>query len=151
MHIGLGCAVENMILATQAEGFDVRVSLLPDIKYVDHVAHLALTPTQVQASHLYPVIPSRHTNRGPYDRSKSVGSHVLDSLAKLSNDDSVRIFWFAESATQDRFGKVAIAAAEALIADEQQSRDRAAGGVRVGQMSRPTTMGSRLMHKVLTP
>jgi hypothetical protein len=48
---------------------------------------------------------------------------VLDSLAKLSDDDMVRIFWFAESATRDRFGKVAIAVAEALIADEQQSRD----------------------------
>ena len=34
MHIGLGCAVENMILATQTEGFDVQVSLLPDSKYV---------------------------------------------------------------------------------------------------------------------
>jgi hypothetical protein len=123
MHIGLGCAVENMILAAQAEGLDVQVSLLPDSKYVDHVAHLALTPTQAQASDLYPAIPSRHTNRGPYDLSKSVGSDVLDSLAKLSNDDTVRIFWFAESAARHRFGKVAIAAAEALIADEQQSRD----------------------------
>jgi len=123
MHIGLGCAVENMILTAQAEGFDVQVSLLPDSKYVDHVAHLALTPTQAQASDMYPVIPMRHTNRGPYYLSKSVGSSVLDTLAKLSNDDTVRIFWFAESATRDRFGKVAIAAAEALIADEQQSRD----------------------------
>jgi len=41
MDIGLGCAVENMILATQAEGFDVQLSLLPDSKYPDHVAHLA--------------------------------------------------------------------------------------------------------------
>jgi len=72
MHIGLGCAVENMILATQTEGFDVQVSLLPDSKYVGHVAHLALRPTQAQASDLFAVIPSRHTNRGPYDLSKSV-------------------------------------------------------------------------------
>ena len=68
MHIGLGCAVENMILATQAEGFDVQLSLLPDSKYLDHVAHLALTAAaRAQASDLYPVIPSRHTSRGPYD------------------------------------------------------------------------------------
>jgi hypothetical protein len=124
MHVGLGCAVENMILAAQAEGFDVQVSLLPDSKYLDHVAHLALTPAaRPQSSDLYPVIPSRHTNRGPYDLSKSVGSDVLDSLAKLSDHDTVRIFWFAESARRDQFAKVAIAAAEALIADEQQSRD----------------------------
>ena len=124
MYVGLGCAVENMILAAQAEGFDVQVSLLPDSKYLDHVAHLALTPAaRPQASDLYPVIPSRHTNRGPYDLSKSVGSDLLDSLAKLSDHEIVRIFWFAESARRDQFAKVAIAAAEALIADEQQSRD----------------------------
>jgi len=116
--------VENMILATQAEGFDVQLSLLPDSKYLDHVAHLALTAAaRAQASDLYPVIPSRHTNRGPYDLSKSVGSDVLDSFATLSDDETVRILWFAESAARDRFGKVAIAASEVLIADEQQSRD----------------------------
>src|SRR5215831_8995346 len=54
MHIELGCAVENMMLAAGAEGLDVQVGLLPDSKYVDHVAHLALTPTQAQASDLYP-------------------------------------------------------------------------------------------------
>ena len=123
MHIGLGCAVENMILATQAEGFDVQLSLLPDSKYPDHVAHLALTPAQAQGSDLFAVIPSRHTNRGPYDLSKSVGSDVLDSFATLSDDETVRILWFAGSAARDRFGKVAIAASEVLIADEQQSRD----------------------------
>ena len=81
-----------MILATQAEGFDVQISLLPDGKYLDHVAHLALTPAgRDQASDLYPVIPRRHTNRGPYDLSKSVGSDILDSFAKLSDDDTVRI------------------------------------------------------------
>jgi hypothetical protein len=89
MHIGLGCAVENMILAAQAEGFDAEVGFLPDSKYLDHVAHLAFTPAQARGSDLFPVIPSRHTNRGPYNLSKSVGSNVLDSLAALSDHDTV--------------------------------------------------------------
>src|SRR5262249_9726470 len=112
MHIGLGCAVENMILATQAEGFDIEVGLLPDSKYLDPVPLWPWPPAKAQGSNLSPAIPSRHTNRGPYDLSKSVGSNVLDSLATLSDHDTVRIFWFAESAKRDQFGKVAIAAAE---------------------------------------
>src|SRR5262249_45233336 len=92
-------------------------------KYLDQVAHLALTPAQAQGSDLFPVIPRRHTNRGPYDVSKPVDPNVLDSLAALSDHETVRIFWFAEPAKRNHFGKVAIAAAEALIADEQQSRD----------------------------
>src|SRR6516162_8048010 len=65
MHIGLGCAVENMILAAQAERFDLQVGLLPNNEYPDHVAHLAFRPAQARASDLYAAIPSRHTNRGP--------------------------------------------------------------------------------------
>ena len=44
MHIGLGCAVENMVLAAQAEGFAAQVTLLPDSGRPEHVAHLELTP-----------------------------------------------------------------------------------------------------------
>jgi hypothetical protein len=48
--------------------------------------------------------------------------HVRRSINSSSwAFDTVHIFSLAESATRDRFGKVAIAAAEALIADEQQS------------------------------
>ena len=39
MHIGLGCVVENMTLAAQAEGFTVATSLLPDGAASEHVAH----------------------------------------------------------------------------------------------------------------
>lgn len=123
MHIGLGCAVENMTLAAQAEGFTVRVTLIPDSAYPDHVAHLALTPGQAQVSDLYSAIPSRHTNRSPYDTNKSVKADILNSLTALSNDDSVHVFWYANSSARDKFGKIAIAAAQALIADEQQSID----------------------------
>jgi len=71
---------------------------------------------------VYRVIPSRHTNRGPYNLSKSAGSNVLYSLAKQSDDDTVRISWFAEQLRETNLGG-SIAAAEALIGDEQQSSD----------------------------
>jgi hypothetical protein len=123
MHIGLGCAVENMILAAQAEGFTVEVSLLPDRTDPEHVAHLALTAGQAQVSDLYTAIPNRHTNRSPYDLTRSVAPDLLASLAALSNDDAVQVFWYADSAARDKFGAYGVAAAEALIADEQQSID----------------------------
>jgi len=123
MHIGLGCAVENMTLAAQAEGFTVQANLLPDGTYPDHVAHLTLTLGQAQISELYSAIPNRHTNRSPYDVGKSIGRDILDSLTALSNDAAVQVFWYADPVARDKFGKYAVAAAEALIADEQQSID----------------------------
>ena len=123
MHIGLGCAVENMSLAAQAEGFTVETSLLPDGPSSEHVAHLALTTGQAQVSDLYKAIPNRHTNRGPYDVTKSVSPDTLNTLTALSNDDAVKVFWYADAAAKDKFGTYELAAAEALIADEQQSID----------------------------
>lgn len=123
MHIGLGCAVENMTLAAQAEGFTVEVSLLPDSNDPEHVAHLALTAGQPQVSDLYTAIPNRHTNRSPYDLTRSVAPDLLTSLAALADDDAVHVFWYTDSAARDKFGAYGIAAAETLIADEQQSID----------------------------
>ncbi|MBA3869292.1 MAG: hypothetical protein H0X30_09065 [Anaerolineae bacterium] len=123
MHIGLGCAVENMTLAAQAEGFTVEVSLLPDGTDPQHVAHLALAAGQSQVSDLYNAIPNRHTNRSPYDLTRTVAPDMLASLAALSDDDAVQVFWYADVAAKDKFGTYELAAAEALIADEQQSID----------------------------
>jgi hypothetical protein len=127
MHIGLGCAVENMTLAAQAEGFAAQVTLLPGganpAADPAHVARLALTPAPPQTSDLYSAIPARHTNRGPYDRARAIAPDVLNALAALSNDDDLRLYWYMEHAPRDTFGKYAVASAEALIADEQQSMD----------------------------
>jgi len=123
MHIGLGCAIENMRLAALAEGFSAAISLLPDPAYLDHVAHLELTAAPAQVTDLYIAIPERHTNRGPYDLSRPVGKDALDALAVLSDDDQLRVFWFTDQAARDPFARVALAAAQALIADQGQSID----------------------------
>src|SRR5512138_3857465 len=39
MYIGLGCALENMLLAAQAEGFSTRFRLLPAPADETHAAH----------------------------------------------------------------------------------------------------------------
>jgi hypothetical protein len=72
VHLGLGCAVENMTLVAQAEGFTVEVRLLTDGADLEHVAHLALTTGQAQLSDLYTAIPNCHTNRSPYHLTRSV-------------------------------------------------------------------------------
>lgn len=123
MHIGLGCMLENMALAAQAEGFAAQIDLLPDPTYPDHVAHIALTPAPAHASELYQAIPNRHTNRGPYDPAQPVGQETLDALAALSNDDGLRVFWFVDAAARGAFSRAALDAAQALIADEHQSID----------------------------
>ena len=123
MHIGLGCVVENMALAARAEGYAAQVTLLPDSRQREHVAHLALTPSTPVAAELFNAIPNRHTNRGPYDRARPVTAQVLEALSALAADPAVRLIWHVEPAARDTFGCYAVAAAVALVADEQQSQD----------------------------
>jgi hypothetical protein len=123
MYIGLGCALENMILTAEAEGFAASPGLMPDSADETHVAHLEFSPAAPNTSELYSIIPFRHTNRAAYDITREVSAETLSVINNLVANEDVRLFWFADQSSKDKFGQVAIAATEALINDEQQSID----------------------------
>ena len=128
MYLGLGCALENMHLAAAAEGFTANIHLLPDPTSETHAARLSLipapTPTGAGAAlALYEAIPHRHTNRAAYDTTRPVADAVFTALNDLISEEAVRLFWYRDDLARQTFGEVAIAAASALIADEQQSLD----------------------------
>jgi hypothetical protein len=123
MYIGLGCAVENMKLAAEAEGFFADIRLLPDPGAEVHAASISLASASPLVSDLYSAIPTRHTNLGPYDSARSVADSVFDDIAALVSESDVRLIWFKDEPARAKFGEVAIAATEALVADEQQSMD----------------------------
>jgi len=123
MYIGLGCAIENMTLSAEAEGFSADITLMPDPSNTTHVARLALTNSTVNVSKLYKAIPNRHTDRGKYDTTRAVSMDVLNNIDALISEPDLQIIWFHDAAGHAHFSEVAIAGAEALIADEQQSMD----------------------------
>ncbi len=123
MYIGLGCAVENMLLAASAEGFSAALQLMPDSADGTHAAHIELLPASPLPSNLYSAIPNRHTNRGAYDTTRPVASETLETIQSLVTEANVRLFWYKGKTECTQFSQVAIEATEALIADEQQSAD----------------------------
>lgn len=61
---GLGCAVENMVIAAGAAGLTTKVTLFPDGLASDHVARIVLREGgSGQDRDLAAAIPYRHTNR----------------------------------------------------------------------------------------
>src|SRR6202163_4988998 len=97
MHIGLGCALENLLLAATANGYSTQVTLSPDAADETLVARIALAPGSAPVSTLYNVIPLRHTNRYPYDTGRPVTAATLDALSALGDDPDVRVFWFGST------------------------------------------------------
>lgn len=123
MFIGLGCAVENMVLASEAEGFAVTLQLMPSPEDETHAAHLELAASSPRQPDLYAAIPSRHTDRSAYDMTRPILPETLTALDQLALEENVRLFWFADASAREKFGQAAIQSTEALINDEAQSVD----------------------------
>lgn len=124
MHIGLGCALENLLLAADAKGFDRQLSLMPDLEDGTHVARIDLSPGKPLDSILYKAIPLRHTNRGIYDIDRPLSEETLQALRQLGSVDSeVKVFWFTTELERRQVGNSIIEATQAIIGDREQSQD----------------------------
>ncbi len=123
MHIGLGCAIENMVLTAPANGYVPLVTLRPDATDATHIAQIDLTPAAVSASALYQAIPHRHTNRYPYDTKRTVEQTTLATLSALNADAQVRVFWFTSADQHKQVGDLMNAAAHAFVADKVMNTD----------------------------
>ena len=131
MHLGLGCAVENMTLSGPPNGYAVRVEAVPgaltDLVQRDRpvlAATLRLSKEQPGAADpLYRAIPERHTNRYSYDRSRLLDPEWMDSARRLGEGEGVRVILLAEGAGRDQLEAAVIDATRAIIADERMIAD----------------------------
>ena len=131
MHLGLGAAIENLVLAARAFGFAAQVlptggklSLSPDDTAVP-AAHVALTPMPAMRDALFEAIPNRHTNRGPYRADQSIGAESLRRFANLVTDDTVRVVFVEDKHARGELGALIVDATNRIIDDPQMSADSA--------------------------
>ncbi len=127
MHIGLGCALENLLLAAAAAGSTAQLAMFPDRADASHVARVALAPGAPAASPLHAAIPARHTNRGAYEPARELEAAAFASLEALGADlPEVSVRWFTTPQARRQIGERIVDAARAIVADRDQSRDSAA-------------------------
>ncbi len=122
MHIGLGCALENLLIAAPASGYAPVLSLLPS---KEQIAHVELIPSDSAIPKLYHAIPERRTNRGAYETTP-LSEDVLTELDYLNTDADVRVFWLTSDIERKKIADLTYDAAVAITQDEEQSRDSAA-------------------------
>jgi hypothetical protein len=131
MHLGLGAAIENLVLAASALGYsadvnprDGRLTPSPDNSPVA-VAQITLKSIPPVRSALFDVIPYRHTNRGAYRPDQPVGAATLQRLAALVEDDSVRAVFVTDKVARGDLGALIVAATTRIVGDPQMSADSA--------------------------
>ncbi|MEP4733391.1 MAG: hypothetical protein ABJY16_12715, partial [Parvibaculum sp.] len=114
MHIGLGCAIENMVLAGPANGYAVTVEPAPgsllDIERggLVRAATVHLAKADTESDPLYDAIPKRHTNRHPYDISRGFPEELLRGFTAMPDDENVAISLFTEGEAYAALGKAII-------------------------------------------
>jgi len=91
MHISLGCAPENLVLAGPPSGLSANVALLPEPADATHIATVTLTPTTQSRSPLFDAMASRHTNRGMTRRGPSPAGNSTRSAAWSTYPDGRRL------------------------------------------------------------
>ncbi|RSM50750.1 hypothetical protein DMA12_00925 [Amycolatopsis balhimycina DSM 5908] len=121
-HVGIGCALENLVLACRARGLLPTVTLLPDGPAGPRIAEVAVRPGPPAPSPLYDAIGDRHTNRGPFEAT-AIEPETLNELADRTGADDVEVRWIADPAPRAAMSRLLIDAAAALCDDDQQSRD----------------------------
>jgi nitroreductase len=128
MHLGLGCAIENLVIAARAYGMTADV--LPATGRLEPspgpepilAARVALEAGQASRDPLFEAIPWRHTNRGPY-RDEPVAPERLRDLGDAVSGPSVRVTFLSDSGPRGEAARAIIAATERIIADPEMSRD----------------------------
>jgi hypothetical protein len=131
MSIGLGCAVENMMLTAVVQGYKVELNLatgaltrIPEKPEPALAASLALTFGAAQKSSLQQAIPQRHTNRAGYDMSRLLPQETLGNLANLAKDETdLKLFLYYSDADRKRVGDVLVEATKTIISDQQMEAD----------------------------
>jgi hypothetical protein len=124
-YIGMGCALENLVLAAKAKGTQLDITLVPGrLGLVPpgpgpvRVGRVEIGPCIQEWTDLYEAIPRRHTNRAPLVPLKPVPPEFTRRLIHLVNDEQdARLFLFTGEAERNRIVAASSAAQAALDAD----------------------------------
>ena len=123
-HIGLGCSLENLLIAAQAKGYDRRLTVLPDAADPTLVAHVDLNPGTVSNLALYQAIPKRHTHRAPFDTARNLTQSTLSALdQEVADIAGAAIVWITSDTAKREVGQLIVEATQAIAADHDQSVD----------------------------
>jgi nitroreductase len=128
MHLGLGCAIENLVRAAETFGMTAevqpangRLTPTPATQPVlaAQMAFRAATPSH---NPLFDAIPRRRTNRLPY-RDEPVAPAQLRQLVDLVSGANLRVVVVTDRGARDELGAIIVRATERIVADPEMSMD----------------------------
>jgi nitroreductase len=124
LHIGLGCSLENLVIAARAKSYQPLLTLMPNVNDPTLIAHVELGQGIKSDEALYQAIPQRHTHRAPFDTSRAVSSSTLAGLDQQgAGIAGAEIIWITSDILKSQIGQLIVDGAQAIAGDRQQSSD----------------------------
>lgn len=113
LFVSLGCAAENLVIATRAAGRSAEVEIQTDTETRIDV-HLASGTAGDQT--LYQAIPLRQSTRSVYDGAP-ISAADMGLLEKAAQQDGVSVLMFTEPADRDAIADFVVAGNSAQMDD----------------------------------
>jgi len=126
----MGCALENLMLAAAAHGYQATATLLPGKlgpipaeSKPELLARVDLVSGKHEETDLYDAIPRRHTNRSAYNPQKPIPAQFVDTLSRLASEEpDVKLFLFTAEADRKKIVEISSAANAEIYSDPDVER-----------------------------
>lgn len=130
MHLGVGCAIENFVLAARVFGIETEV--LPTHGLLElspspqpfQAARISLRRGEPSGSSLFEAIAFRRTNRGLYS-GQAIEPDRLRAFADLVSSPHVRLAFVTDAGARRDLGAAIVEATQWIVSDPQMSMDSA--------------------------
>ena len=132
MHLGLGCAIENMLVAAGPNGYDAEVATVEGslANFTERRSPVAAASVRLKKrapsapDGFYRAIALRRTNRYAYERSKAVPADWREFLRRTGDDQGARVILFDEGEDRRAFDAAVV---EATLSTQLRSGWRSSG------------------------
>ncbi|HEY2732425.1 MAG TPA: hypothetical protein VGI70_00490 [Polyangiales bacterium] len=122
LHIGLGCAIENLVIAARSSGRSCEVALCPSPREPSWVASIQLRHAPAEADALFSAIAQRRTNRTEYS-AMPLPPLAADELQSAATQQGVALRLLTSPDEMTRFRSETLAATRAIVDDREMSAD----------------------------
>ena len=120
MMMGLGCAIENMVIGAETLGFTPILNMFPTGTGSTHIARMTVFPGRPKDRPEAKILTKRRTHRGAYIRGRRIPERVLDQLLAQAEQSPARLAWLgADGAAGEMFREGTLKATNAIIADQE--------------------------------
>ncbi len=128
LHISIGCAIENLLVAAERFGLAHKVDYFPDPSNPMHAAKIEFTTDGVASSirpdSLFPMIVVRHTHHGEYE-SRPIPAEVLTSLQSLCTESGITLYLTPDEQIKRKVDALVVQADALEFADPEFRRELA--------------------------